>query len=348
MLRNDLVLRAARREKTERTPVWLMRQAGRTDPMYLALRKQANLPQEEMFQNADLATQASLLPVRLGVDAVIIYQDILTLLTPMGMPFVFRPGPRADKPLSTSEDIDRLRGLDPASDMTFVGDTIHQVRQSLDGEMPVLGFAGAPLTLAFFMLAGQSPWPNAEQPLKALEAAPQDIHRLLKKLTDATIDYLAFQIEHGIDAFQLFESVADILTPEQYATFAHPYHKRIFTELKGRIPGILFAKEQTNVELMVDSGADVLSIGRCLDLAECQRRYGDKVAFQGNVDKTIVAGGTLAQVDEAVHECVRAGNQHGHILNLNHGLLKDTPFENVKRVIEAARHASRKPALETI
>ncbi len=348
MLRNDLVLRAARRERTERTPVWMMRQAGRTDPAYRSLREQANLPQEAMFQDVDMATQASLLPVRFGVDAVIIYQDILTLLTPMGTPFVFRPGPHTDSPIATSTDIDRLCGLDPSTDMSFVGDTIQRVRKELDGEMPVLGFAGAPLTLAFFMLAGKSPGTTAGLPQKAMEVAPQAVHRLLDKLTDATIAYLAYQIEQGVDAFQLFESVADLLTPAQYKTFAHPYHQKIFAELKGRVPGILFAKEEPNIDLMVDSGAEVLSIGRCLDLAECKMRFGHKVAFQGNVDNMIVAHGTLEQIDHAVHDCVRAGDQHGHILNLSHGLLKETPFENVQQVIKSARHASHEPELQSI
>ena len=345
MLKNDLVLRAARREKTERTPVWLMRQAGRTDPAYCALRQRVNQPLEVLFRDADFAVEASMLPVRLGVDAVIIYQDILTLLTPMGANFVFRPGPELDRPLTTAADFERLGGVDPASDMDYVGKTIRGVRKELGGSLPVFGFAGAPLTLAMFMLAGKSPGPDPTGPLAALESAPADVHKLLDKLTDATIAYLAYQIDEGVDAYQIFESMSDVLTPEQYATFAHPYHVRIFSELSGRAPGILFAKEQPNVELMAESGADVLSVGRCVDLAAAKARFGHKVAFQGNVDNTIVEQGSLQQIDEEVHRCVHAGGQEGHILNLNHGLLKDTPADHVQRVIQATGEASRACAL---
>jgi len=340
-LTNDLVLRAARREKTERTPVWLMRQAGRTDPEYRALRERVPHPLEVLFRDADFAVEASMLPVRFGVDAVIIYQDILTILAPMGADFVFRPGPELDRPLTTAADFERLGGVDPASDMEYVGKTIRGVRKALDGRLPVFGFAGAPLTLAMFLLAGKSPSANPRGPLAALESAPGDVHKLLDKLTTATIDYLAYQIDEGVDAFQVFESMADVLTPKQYETFAHPYHVRIFSELEGRVPGILFAKEYPNVELMASSGADVLSVGRCVDLASAKARFGDRVAFQGNVDNAVVEKGTLSQIDEEVQRCVQAGGQEGHILNLNHGLLKDTPFDHVKRVIQATGEASR-------
>jgi len=346
MLKNDLVLRAARREKTERTPVWLMRQAGRTDPAYRALREKVTHPLEILFRDADFAVEASLLPVRFGVDAVIIYQDILTILAPMGANFVFRPGPELKRPLTTAADFERLGGVDPASDMDYVGKTIRGVRKELDGRLPVFGFAGAPLTLAMFMLAGKSPGPDAKGPLAALESSPADVHKLLNKLTDATIDYLAYQIDEGVDAYQVFESMADVLTPKQYATFAQPYHVRIFSALKGRAPGILFAKEYPDVALMVESGADMLSVGRCVDLAAAKAGFGHKVAFQGNVDNAIVEKGSLDQIDEEVHRCVQAGNQEGHILNLNHGLLKDTPFDHVQRVIQATGEASRACALD--
>ena len=141
-------------------------------------------------------------------------------------------------------------------------------------------------------------------------------------------------------------SLADMLTPEQYATFAHPYQVRIFSELSGRATGILFAKEQPNVELMVETGADVLSVGRCVDLAACKARFGHEIAFQGNVDNDVVEKGSLEQIDEEVFRCVQAGGQEGHILNLNHGLLKGTPSDHVQRVIQATGIASRACAVD--
>lgn len=337
MLKNDLFLRAARRERTERTPVWLMRQAGRTDPAYRALRERANLPLEAFFRDSDLAAETSLLPKRLGVDAIILFTDILTPLAPMGAPFVFRPGPRLERPWRGPADVGSLCKLDPASDLPFVGRALRSIREALNDELPVLGFAGAPLTLAFFLLEGESPGENPTRTRAFMADDPAGFHRLLDMLADMTIDYLAYQCEQGADAVQLFESMADLVSAAEYEAFAHPYHVKIFSALAGRAPTILFARERRELDLMVSSGADVLSVGRCVDLAEAKRRYGDRVAFQGNVDNTLVATGSLTDIDDAVRACLEAGEQEGHILNLSHGLLKDTPLSSVRRVIDTAK-----------
>ena len=350
MPENDLFLRAARREKTERTPVWLMRQAGRFDPEYLAIREQAEMPLELMFRDPDLAAEISLLPKRFGVDAIIFFQDILTPLAPMGIPFAFRPGPVTARPIRTAADVASLRRFDPDRDVPFVPQTLCLVRDALRGELPLLGFAGAPLTLAFFMIEGGSPSngdasaePAAPHARSMMQGDPALPHRLLDMLADMTADYLAMQIEAGVDAVQLFESCADLLTPEEYREFAHPYHERIFARLGGRVPTILFAKEQTCLELMARSGADVLSVGTGVDIADASVRFGDTVAIQGNLDNRLVAGGTPDEVQEAVRKCVRAGGHTGHILNLNHGLLKETPVENVVRLIETCKRTSVRP-----
>lgn len=348
MVRDHLFLRAARRERTERTPVWLMRQAGRTDPEYRALRERADMPLEEMFRDPDLSTEASLLPKRLGVDAIVIFQDILTPLTPMGARFLFRPGPRLESPVRSSSDVAALRRVDPTSDLAFVAQTIRNVRKALGGELPVLGFAGAPMTLAYFLVEGRSLGADPKATKAFMRDDPAGFHRLLGKLADMTVDYLMFQIEAGADAVQLFESFAGQLTSDEYKTFAHPYHQRIFSEVNGRVSKILFAKEQPDVELMASSGADVLSVGRCVDLGEARRRFGHRVAFQGNVDNEVVARGSHDEIAEAVRECIGTGEHQGHILNLNHGLLKETPFPNVRHLIDSARQvtASEEPRLE--
>ncbi len=365
MAKNDLFLRAAKGQRTKRTPVWLMRQAGRTDPAYVALRQRADLPLEAVFRDPDLAAEISLLPKRLGVDAIIFFQDILTPLGPMGAEFVFRPGPVLKSPIRMSADIAALRRYDASAELGFVTKTLQLVRRALNGELPLLGFAGAPVTLAFFLIEGTSherarprvAWPrlrghvdpNTQQAHVSVSMPPADrtrslmhddptgFHRLLDKLADMTVDYLTLQIEAGADAVQLFESFADLLTPEEYQEFAHPYHVQIFSRLAGRVPTILFVKEQPFVELMAASGADVLSVGTCVDLADAGRRFGDRVAFQGNVDNRLVAGGSFDEIDEAVRSCVQAGGRRGHILNLNHGLLQHTPFDNVRRFITTAR-----------
>jgi uroporphyrinogen decarboxylase len=337
MLKNDLVLRAARRERTERTPVWMMRQAGRFDPEYRAIRARENLPLEEMFRTPDLAAEISLLPKRLGVDAIIFYQDILTPLAPMGAEFVFRPGPVLATPPRTAGDIDALRRYDPSEQLGFVTQTLQRVRTALDGDLPLLGFAGAPLTLAFFIVEGGSPGRDPQHVRAMMRSEPKLFHRLLDCLADMTVDYLGMQIEAGADAVQLFESVADLLSAGEYEEFAHPYHVNILSKLGRRVPTFLFAKEQPRVDLMAASGADVLSVGKCVDLAEAIRSFGQKVAFQGNVDNRLLVTGTLDEIDDAVRECVRAGQHQSHILNLNHGLLKETPFENACRVIETCK-----------
>lgn len=339
-LKNNLLLQAARNQATPRTPVWMMRQAGRTDPAYRDLRQRADLPLEAMFRDPDLSAEASLLPKRIGVDGIIIFQDILTPLTPMGADFVFRPGPNLATPVLCDADIETLRPIDPTDDLAHVGETIRRVRSALRGELPVIGFAGAPLTLAMFLVEGKSPGRTPERALALMRDQPHTMHKLLSKLADMTIAYLGYQIEEGVHMVQLFESMADVLTLEQYATFAHPYHERIFSALGDYVPMILFAKERPEIDLLASSGADVISVGNCLDLHDCRGSVGDKVAIQGNVDNQIVAKSSVENLRQAVRNCIDAGGGKGHILNLSHGLLQDTPFENVQAFVdEAHRYA---------
>lgn len=345
MLANDLVLRAARREATPRTPVWLMRQAGRFDPQYRALRQRDSRPLEEVFCDADSATEISLLPRRFGVDAIIFFQDILTPLAPMGARFLFRPGPVLETPIRSTAAIKALRRYDPAHALPFVSKTLGRVKATLDGALPLLGFAGAPFTLAAFMIEGRSPGGDPQHLRALMGGEPAVLHGLLDKLADMTADYLAFQIEAGADAVQLFESVADLLSRNEYETFAHPYHVKVFSKLRQRVPAILYIKEQPFVDLMAASGADVASVGKCVDLAEARRQFGSRIAFQGNVDNHLLATGSPDAVEQATTACIQAGGWHGHILNLSHGLLKDTPVENVQRLIDTCKAAgSQHPA----
>lgn len=342
-LKNDLLLRAARRERTPRTPVWMMRQAGRFDPEYRRVRDAAEAPLEILFRTPDIATRISLLPRRLGVDAIIFYQDILTPLAPMGAEFVFRLGPVLEQPLRNEAAINRLRRYDPQARLPFVGATLEQIRRELGDELPLLGFAGAPFTLACFLIEGRSPGADPTHVRAAMRDNPRALHHLLEKLADVTVEYLAYQLACGADAVQLFESCADLLTAAEYDEFAHRYHVHVFERLATDAPTILFVKEQPFVERMVESGATVLSVGSCVDLATARTQYGDRVAFQGNVDNRVLVHGTPEQIDDAVRQCVLAGGHHGHILNLNHGILKETPFENGCRFIETAKRIVASP-----
>ena len=244
MLKNDLVLRAARRERTERTPVWMMRQAGRTDPAYRALRERVELPLEEMFRNPEIAAEVSILPERIGVDAIIVFQDILTPLEPMGAAFEFAPGPRLRSPFGSAADFRRLHSIDVERDLWFVGREIELILEKLDGRLPLLGFAGGPMTLAFFLMAGGSP-SLGDQGLRSFMREDREAFQsLLDLLTGMTIDYLRLQIDHGVHAVQLFESLADRLTDEEYDAFARPCQARILSQLPTHVPKILFCKGQ--------------------------------------------------------------------------------------------------------
>ena len=353
-LKNDLLLRAARCLPVERVPVWMMRQAGRSDPLYRQIRKELNLPLERLFRtcpfpisdtDVESAVKISLLPKRIGVDAIIVYKDILTPLAPMGAQFRFNPGPVLDQPIRTQSQIDALNPLDdPYVQLEFTGHVIRTLHVTLNGELPLIGFAGAPLTLAFFLIAGESPMKKGEgisvaatPVFEMMEHAPHLMHNLLDNLAEMTINYLNYQISQGVQIVQLFESIADVLSEEMYERFAYPYHSRIFSGMNREVPVILFAKECPYVNLMYKSGADVLSIGKCVDLEKAKSETNGSVAFQGNVDNDILRDGTFSQITDAVNKCIKQGEKIGHILNLSHGLHRDTPFENVRHFVNIAK-----------
>ncbi|MCG9126740.1 uroporphyrinogen decarboxylase family protein [Candidatus Poribacteria bacterium] len=351
---NDLLLRAANCLPVERVPVWMMRQAGRSDPLYRKIRQETNLPLERLFRtcpgpdphtDVELAVEISLLPKRIGVDAIIVYKDILTPLASMGTYFRFDPGPYLNPPIRKKEQIDGLKPLDnPEIQLEYTGNVIHTLRETLNGELPLIGFAGAPLTLAFFLIAGESPMKKGEgisdkaKPVfEMMKSEPDLMHCLLDKLTEMTIQYLNFQISQGVQIVQLFESIADVLSSENYKTFALPYHQRIFSAINSQAPAILFAKECPYIDLMRDSGANVLSIGKCLNLKKVKAEVNDKIAIQGNVDNDILRDGSISDITDVVHTCLEQGGKVGHILNLSHGLHRDTPFENVEHFVKVAK-----------
>ena len=353
-LKNDLLLRASRCLPVERVPVWMMRQAGRSDPVYRQIRRELNLPLERLFRTCpapmsqtevESAVKISLLPKRIGVDAIIVYKDILTPLAPMGAHFRFDPGPILNPPIRTQVQVDALRPVDePPTQLAFTGNVIRTLRETLNEELPLIGFAGAPLTLAFFLIAGESPIKRgvgisekAAPVFRMMEEAPELLHRLLNKLTEMTVNYLNYQISEGVQIVQLFESIADVLPRQIYEEFAFPYHQKIFAELNPEAPGILFAKECNYVDLMHRSGANVLSVGKCVDLSKAKADTNGTIAFQGNVDNDLLRDGTLADITAAVETCLKQGGKTGHILNLSHGLHRDTPFENVKHFVHIAK-----------
>jgi uroporphyrinogen decarboxylase len=200
----------------------------------------------------------------------------------------------------------------------------------------VLGFAGSPMSLAFFMIAGRSPNQKLEKVLAFIDQQAETTQALLEWLTAMTIDYLNFQIASGAQAIQLFESFADVIPLEIYKKFVQPTHEKIFSSLVKSSPSILFTKESPHLDLMLQSGASVLSVGSCIELEHAQKKAPEMI-FQGNVDNKILADGTKTEITQAVRNCFEQSGRKNHILNLNHGLLERTPFENVQHFVDVAK-----------
>ena len=339
-IKNDRLLRVLNHLPVDRVPVWLMRQAGRTDPEYCQLRKKDGRALEELFEDPEIAIKISLLPKRLGVDAIIMFQDILTPLTPLGADFRFAPGPVLEKPVRTLAQVKTLRRLDPEKQLQTVSQILKGLNAELNGELPVLGFAGSPMSLAFFMIAGSSPNRKLDEVLTFVEEQPGITQFLMERLTEMTVDYLNFQIASGADAVQLFESFAEVIPLEIYKKFVQPTQEKIFSTLAPSAPSILFTKESPHLDLMLQSGASALSVGNCIDLTEAKKQSPEMI-FQGNVDNRILAEGTQEEITEAVQKCLEQGERKNHILNLNHGLLERTPFENVQHFIDAAKELGK-------
>jgi uroporphyrinogen decarboxylase len=329
----QLLVRAARGEAVERPPVWAMRQAGRWDPEFNRLRD--GLSFYEFSENVELSAKASLLPRRFGVDGIILFYDITTLPVAMGQRFVLQParGPVPDHPVRTLADVERLEATPDPRRFQHIRDLLRLVREELCGELPVLVFAGAPFTVATYCI-------NTGKDIAATRrfAAEQaDVwQNLLERLTTATVHFLNTLIADGADVYQLFDSWAGLLERTEYEAWAQPYHQTIFREA-ARIPRILFVKEGPYLPLMAASGADVISLGVCHDLAAARHDYPHLV-FQGNVDEEILRSGTPEQVTAATRACLAAGGGRRHIVNLNHGVDRRTPVANFEAFIRAVRY----------
>lgn len=338
-VRNDLLLQAARGRHTQRTPVWLMRQAGRYDPQYHSIRAEAGLELEELFRRPDYAARITMLPLRFGVDGVILFQDILTPLAPLGRGFVFRPGPVLHEPVRTGADVARLAEFDVHHHLGFVPDSIQRVLDLLEGEVPLIGFAGAPWTLAAFLVEGRSPSQGSERVKAFINAHRDAAHALLSLLATMTGQYLRMKIDAGVHIVHLFESCAHLLTAEEYREFALPYQQQVWQAVGNDVPRIIFARGDVDPQDLLASGADVLSVSEKADLRQLREVVPEHIGLQGNVDNVLLRDGPVDGIEQAVRACIEAGGRRGHILNLGHGILKDTPLPNVMRFLKAAREA---------
>jgi len=340
MSQDHLLLRAARGEVVERPPVWAMRQAGRWDPEFNRIR--AGMSFFEFSANVEKAAEVSLCPRRFGVDGIILFYDITTLPFSMGLPFELKPmaGPVPDRPIRSLADVDRLNAdPDPASYRHII-DLLKTVKKSLDGALPVLCFAGAPFTVAAYCIGTGK---NMDQTRQFAAENPHVWRKLLDRLSGATIGFLKTLIAEGAQLYQLFDSWAGELTPAEYDEWAQPYHREILAGATG-VPRVIFVKESPYLDKLVRTGADVVSLGRCHNLAQARADYPELV-FQGNVDEEVLAGGTEAEVIAATKHCLREGGGRRHIVNLNHGCDKSTPPANFAAYVNAVRQSGHRAGL---
>jgi uroporphyrinogen decarboxylase len=342
MINNDRLIRACRRQEVDRAPVWMMRQAGRYMSEYRALRAKYDFM--TMCKTPELAAEVSLQPYEiLGVDAVIMFSDILVPVEAMGMKvdIIESKGPVLEDPIRSEAQVARLVVPDPVETMPFVMETIRLLRKRLDHEAPLIGFAGAPFTLASYMVEGGGTRNYAEIK-RMMYSDPMTLHSLLDKLAETIILYINAQIEAGAQVVQLFDTWAGELSAADYEEFALPYEQKIFERIhRGpsglTVPAILYINGCSHIlEKMVESGANVLSVDWRIDLAEARRRVGDEVALQGNLDPCELLG-TPETIAESVKEILKKGGGLGHIVNLGHGILPMVPVENARAFIEAAK-----------
>lgn len=337
--KKDLFLRACRFQPTERVPVWIMRQAGRYLPEYQAVRARHSFL--EICKTPELAAEVSIQPYRvLGVDAIIVFSDILIVAEAMGLPLaVPDSGPVLSNPVRDSGAVRRLRDFDPERETRFVGDAIRAICKEAGPDVPVIGFAAAPWTLACYMIEGQTRG-DISRAKRMLRDEPQTVRELLERIAQATAGYLKSQIAAGASVVQLFDTWAGELTQEEYDAFELPATQMVLRALgQGGVPKILFAKGSAqHLDGMAKSGANVLSVDWKTDLAEARRRLGNKVALQGNVDPSVLLG-DQAGIRRAAREAIEKTGGAGHILNLGHGILPTTPVENARAFVEAGQTA---------
>jgi uroporphyrinogen decarboxylase len=338
-----IFLRACRREETEYTPVWIMRQAGRFLKEYRALRRRYDFL--TLCKTPDLATQVTLMPIkRLGVDAAIIFADILLPLEPMGIDLEFSKGegPVIHNPSRNRAEVEALRHIEAEEDLSFVMEAIKAVCRELKGKIPLIGFSGAPFTLASYLLEGG----GAKNFIKTKSLMYQDPscwHLLMEKLSEAIISYLNAQVHAGAGAVQVFDSWAGALSPQDYREFVLPHTQKVFQELSPDIPRIHFATGTSGIlELMLEAGGDVLGIDWRIELGDAWERMGYKVGIQGNLDPAALFG-PQDRIERVVGEILeKAGGRPGHIFNLGHGVLPKTPETNVITMVEAVHRLSKR------
>ncbi|HKO16937.1 MAG TPA: uroporphyrinogen decarboxylase [Gemmatimonadaceae bacterium] len=344
-LEETCFMRAARRQPVPRTPVWFMRQAGRVLPEYRAVRERLSLL--EITQRPEVCAEVTLQPVRrFGVDAAILFADIMHPLIGAGvaLEIVDGVGPIIAAPVRAPAGVEAIGALEPARDLPYVLETIRILKRELGARLPLIGFAGAPFTLAAYLVEGRGTRDFAHT--KALMyGAPAVWHALMEKLTGMVVSYLQAQRLAGADALQLFDSWVGCLSPRDYRTYVQPYTRRIFAELApAGAPLVHFGvNTATLLPEMRDDGATVIGIDWRIGLDDAWGIVGPERAVQGNLDPAVLLAPAAVIQREVRDVLARAQGRPGHIFNLGHGLLPQTPVEAVAQVIETVRSCTPEP-----
>ncbi len=339
------LLRAARGEVLDRPPVWMMRQAGRYMKAYRELRDK--YPSfRDRSEKAELAIEISLQPFRaFAPDGVIMFSDILTPLPGIGIPFdiIENRGPIIEPPIRTLEQINQLHPLEPEESLPFIREILQALRQEVGDRAAVLGFVGAPWTLAAYAIEGKSS--KDYTIIKSMAfSEPAMLDEFLGKLADAIALYVRYQIDSGAQVVQMFDSWAGQLSPQDFETFALPYQQRVVEQVKATHPDtplILYINGSAGIlELMSKSGVDIVSVDWTVDMAQARQRLGEKIGVQGNLDPCALFG-SKEFIRSRILDTVRKAGNRGHILNLGHGVLQGTPEENVAFFFETAKQLKR-------
>lgn len=336
-LKNDLILRVLRGEKTERVPVWMMRQAGRYLPDYLKLKAKYDF--FTRVQTPELAAQITLQPVdQVGVDAAIIFSDILVIPQAMGLEVLMEEGKGPSLPIvmKTQHDIDALPTDGVEESLKYVTDALSLTKKELNGRVPLIGFAGAPWTILCYMVEGKGSktWDKAKE---FAYTQPQLAHQLLQKITDITINYLKAQVKAGADIVQVFDSWAGALSPADFKTYAQPYLVQIADALKDDAPVILFPKGTWYaLEDLSKTSAAGLGLDWCIDPKIARSLTGNNITLQGNFDPSKLLA-PIPEIKKAVKEMIDSFGTHRYIANLGHGIMPNVPVDHAKAFVEAVK-----------
>ncbi len=336
-LQNDLILRAARGQQVERVPVWMMRQAGRILAEYRAVREKAG-SFIQLATTPELAAEVTIQPVDiLGVDAAIIFSDILVVPEAMGLPYVMeeKVGPIFPNTIHSMADVEKLRVANPEEELKYVLDAIKIVKSELNGRVPLIGFAGAPFTLLCYMIEGRGS-KTFSKAKKALYSEPELSHALLQKITDTTIAYLKAQIAAGANLVQIFDSWAGILSPEQYRIYSLPYIAQICDAIT-EVPVTVFAKGAFFArEDMGKLNCDVVGLDWNMDIAESRKLVGDSKTLQGNLDPCVLYS-SFDEIKKHTRSMIQQFGTQKYIANLGHGVYPDTNPDKVKCFIDTVK-----------